>query len=242
MITKDINILGIIPQKINPSNIQKRPKIMHFLPYCSFFIGNIVINILIISIITVPMTYAKPQPIVSGMHQVQSTQSQPSDRVESERFIAKVKVVDLEGFGEHRHKVKRKKWYGYQIIMSELLDFIYFVPYFVSAPVVHLLNGQPTNALYSLGVRVGFPLAGALVGVGVAKSNRNSGDSWDFFVFPLALGFLSAIVAVIYDVTVIAYKDVFISKQTLSRPTIGEPSTNVFGLSEAPMFKLNFSF
>jgi hypothetical protein len=224
---------------------------MQFLPYCRCFIINIVINILIISIMTVPITYAKPQPIVSGTHQVQSIQSQPSDHVQSKHFIAKVEVVDIGGFGEYRYNIRKKKWYGHQIIITELLDFIYFVPYFISAPVVHLLNGQPTNALYSLGVRVGFPLVGALAGVGIAQSRNtsNSGDSydnggenWSFIIIPLALALLSAIAAVIYDVTVIAYKDVFVSKQALIRPTIGEPSTNVFGLGQAPIFKLNFSF
>ena len=202
---------------------------------------------------TVPITYAKPQPIIPGMHQVQSTQSQTSHRVQSERFIAKVEVVDHEGFGKHKYKVKKKKWYGYQIIITELLDFIYFVPYFISAPVVHLLNDQPTNALYSLGVRVGFPLVGALAGVVIAQSRNtsnasdgdgydNGGEDWSIIIIPFALAVVSAIAAVIYDVTVIAYKDVFVSKQALIRPTIGEPSTNVFGLGQAPMFKLNFSF
>lgn len=224
---------------------------MYFFPYFRCFVRYIVINILIISIITPPIIYAKAPLIVPSTHQVQSTQSQPNGHAQSERFMTKVHVVDLDDFGKAKHIVKKKKWYGYQIIITELLDFIYFVPYFISAPVVHLLNNQPTNALYSFGVRVGFPLLGALAGLGIVEFKRTSnsgenyddgGEDWSFIIIPLALTFLSAVAAVLFDVTVIAYKDVFVSKKSLIRPTIGEPRTHVLGLGQAPMLKLNFSF
>ena len=222
---------------------------MTLLNKISYLIRNIATTILITSIITTPLAYAKPQASVTSKHHVQSNQSQSSHYVQAERFIAKTNVVDLEKFGKNKRKVKKKKWYGYQIVLAELLDFIYFVPYFITAPVIHLLNDQPSNALYSLGVRVAFPLVGALAGVGIYRhtyqspaDDRSYGEDASFIIYPLMLGFLGAVAAVVYDISIIAYKDVFVSKQAFIRPTIGEPSTNVFGLGQAPMFKLNFSF
>lgn len=212
-------------------------------------IRNLAATILITSIITTPLAHAKPTAIVPSTHQVQSNQGQSSHHIQAERFIAKTNVVDLENFDKKKRKVKKKKWYGFQILLAELLDFIYFVPYFISAPVIHLLNDQPSNALYSLGVRVAFPLVGALAGVGIYRQtyqssadDRSYGEDWSFIIYPLMLGFLGAVAAIVYDISIIAYKDVFVSKQAFIRPTIGEPSTNVFGLGQAPMFKLNFSF
>ena len=47
-------------------------------------------------------------------------------------------------------------------------------------------------------------------------------------LLPLALASLGAIVAILYDVNVIAYKDVLVSKQAFIRPTIGEPKAQMY--------------
>lgn len=64
-------------------------------------------------------------------------------------------------------------WYGWQIMLADVASLVaasrgHGYGLILGGPAVHALNGQSKRAWRSLGLRVGLPFAGALLGYGVA--------------------------------------------------------------------------
>lgn len=71
-----------------------------------------------------------------------------------------------------------RSWYGWQILLADAASFACvgvteqeacLLGFALSGPVVHTLHGRPGRGLASLGLRVGLPLIGALIGSAVAN-------------------------------------------------------------------------
>ena len=87
----------------------------------------------------------------------------------------------------------RGDWYGYQLLLADAPGLAAFAigagrsnwPLWAggaalclaSGPVLHRLNGEPSNALSSEYVRVGAPMLGLLVGLGIQSSQATARDS-----------------------------------------------------------------
>ena len=135
-----------------------------------------------------------------------------------------------------KRKYKKTVWYGYQIILTELLDVFYGIPYLFAAPMVHLHHGEKGNALRSFLIRLGLPSIGFAIG----KARFGTGGFNMIAVWFSA--FIGAVIAVVYDVSVIAYKDIRYRKFGIITPTIGEPTPRASKYEQSTLFNLNFSF
>jgi hypothetical protein len=119
---------------------------------------------------------------------------------------------------------QEQHWYGWQVLAADAAGIIgtvscvsfsqadaCVIPYFVAAPTVHLTHGRPMHALASVGVRLAFPIAGAIVGsmfADCAGPNAESLCGLD----KLALGLLvGTVVASAFDVAIL-------STETRQRP------------------------
>ncbi len=206
------------------------------LPYLKHWITTLSLLVFLMTTINPHVGQAKPrvQPTV------QSTEQLNPPQVSSQDYLAKVVTTDVDRYRPKRRVIKKKKeWYGHQIIFAELLDLIYFVPYFFAAPLVHIANGESGNAARSFLMRLGLPVLGFAVGAVV------SDETTGFFRIPIVglfLGLAGIVAAIIYDVSVISYKTVKYRKVGVITPTIGEPSPRVLGFEQAPMLNMSFSF
>jgi hypothetical protein len=109
--------------------------------------------------------------------------------------------------------------YGWQVVaadaagilgtigcMSAADSGICLVPYMIAAPAVHLSHGRPLHALGSVGVRLAFPIAGAMVAAQFVDCRGSS----DLFcgLDALALGMLVGTVsASIFDALVLSTEE-----------------------------------
>lgn len=123
------------------------------------------------------------------------------------------------------------RWYGYQTIFADggaiaggvATGGVLFLPgYLLGAPVVHAIHGRPLRGLLDLGLRLGMPLAGAIV-VGGSEylATRNKGlPLLTFSVLGAAGG---AVAAMAVDATVLAWDE-------------GAPRKNVLAISPSVRF------
>jgi len=115
-------------------------------------------------------------------------------------------------------------WYGWQVLAADAAGILgtaacvsfsnadaCIIPYFIAAPTVHLTHGRPMNALASVGVRLAFPIAGAIVGAGFANCSAQT-DQFLCGLSEMALGALIGTVAAsVFDVAIL-------STETRERP------------------------
>ena len=115
-------------------------------------------------------------------------------------------------------------WYGWQVLAADAAGILgtaacvsfsnadaCIIPYFIAAPTVHLTHGRPMNALASVGVRLAFPIAGAMVGARFANCSAQS-DQFLCGLSEMAVGALVGIVvASVFDMAVL-------SNETRERP------------------------
>jgi hypothetical protein len=79
--------------------------------------------------------------------------------------------------------------------------------YLGGAPIVHWAHGHLVRGFASMGLRVGLPVVGALVGVSAAASSSGSGNSLAA-LDDIGLGILLGIVATpIIDATLLSFDD-----------------------------------
>ena len=118
-----------------------------------------------------------------------------------------------------------ERWYGYQTLLADAGALAVLVAgvaahdrgtgqgiqiaagavYVVGGPLVHLAHGRAQASLGSLGLRVGVPLAGGLIGIGVAALAPD--DDGDEYVVGTALGVLGgAAGAVALDAMLVAWE------------------------------------
>jgi hypothetical protein len=116
-------------------------------------------------------------------------------------------------------------WYGWQVLAADAAGILgtvscvsfsnadaCVIPYFVAAPTVHLAHGRPMTALASVGVRLAFPIAGAMVGATLANCSAQN-DQFLCGLGEMAAGVLvGTVVASVFDVAVL-------STETRERPT-----------------------
>ncbi len=127
-----------------------------------------------------------------------------------------------------------RTWYGYQGLFADggaiaggiATGGTLFVPaYLLGAPVVHAIHGRTRRGLLDLGLRLGMPLAGAIVlGGSEYLVTRNRGVPLRTFSLIGAAG--GAVAAMALDATVLAWDDPSASKK--SAFTIS-PSVRFFG-------------
>ena len=205
-------------------------------PYPKHWITTLSLFVFLTTIINPHIGQAKPtiQP------RVQPTEQPNFPQASSLEYLAKVVTTDVERYRPKKRVIKKKKeWYGGQIILTEFLDLVYFVPYFFVAPLVHIANGQSGNAARSFLMRLGLPVLG--FALGAAVSDKGTG----FFKVPIMgvfLGLVGIVTAIIYDIAVISYKTVEYKKFGIITPTIGEPTPRVLGFEQTPMLNMNFTF
>jgi len=123
--------------------------------------------------------------------------------------IATPDVAPARGTEEH--------WYGWQVLAADAAGLIgtascvsfskadaCVIPYFIAAPTVHLTHGRPLHALASAGVRLAFPLAGAVVGAQVANCSAQA-DQFLCGLGEMAAGaMIGLVVASVFDVAVLS--------------------------------------
>ncbi len=119
---------------------------------------------------------------------------------------------------------KEEHWYGWQVLAADAAGILgtaacvsfsnadaCIIPYFIAAPTVHLTHGRPMHALASVGARLAFPIAGAIVGAQVANCSARS-DQFLCGLSEMAVGALiGTVVASVFDMAVL-------STETRERP------------------------
>jgi hypothetical protein len=116
-------------------------------------------------------------------------------------------------------------WYGWQVLAADAAGILgtaacvsfsnadaCIIPYFIAAPTVHLPHGRPLNALASVGARLAFPIAGAIVGAQFANCPEQRGELDFCGLGEIAVGLLvGTVVASVFDMAVL-------STETRERP------------------------
>jgi hypothetical protein len=104
-----------------------------------------------------------------------------------------------------------------------------------ASPAVHLFHDRPTRALASLGLHVGVPLLGILVGVGVGGGNRpaDEDDLGPAIIGGLIGAAAGAAIASIIDISVLAKNDAPSRVLPVIAPTPGGAGGMTFGLAGA---------
>jgi hypothetical protein len=118
-----------------------------------------------------------------------------------------------------------RTWYGWQILAvdggslalilagagSQSTQFITdlgLLGYVAGGPTVHWAHGNVGKGFGSLGLRLGLPLGGLLLGVAMAGGSCGTGNSCDNAILDIVLGFgIGFIAAPIIDVAALAYDD-----------------------------------
>jgi len=116
-------------------------------------------------------------------------------------------------------------WYGWQVLAADAAGILgtaacvsfsnadaCIVPYFIAAPTVHLTHGRPMSALASVGARLAFPIAGAIVGAQFANCSGQSEGLNLCGLSEMGVGILvGTVVASVFDMAVL-------STETRERP------------------------
>ncbi len=121
-----------------------------------------------------------------------------------------------------------RRWYGWQTLLADGLwvasasvqPALAPIGYLTFAPLVHAAHGHPGKPFASLGVRVGLPLGGLLLGAGAGAFV----DGGEFFGAPL--GLVSGLVgAIVMDAAVIANEDAPLSARSPRRAILWPNAT-----------------
>jgi hypothetical protein len=130
-------------------------------------------------------------------------------------------------------------WYGWQVLAADAAGILgtaacvsfsnadaCIVPYFIAAPTVHLTHGRPMSALASVGARLAFPIAGAIVGVQVANCSAQS-DQFLCGLSEMGAGILiGTVVATVFDMAVLSTETRERPAATPSRLSLLSPSVS----------------
>ena len=127
-------------------------------------------------------------------------------------------------------------WYGWQVLATdgalaavtaaalagdqEDLGEIALLGLLVSGPIVHGVHGKGTRALASLGLRIGLPLAGGLIGLAIADCPPRDPNAFlDLCgVGETALGALGGMAAAITIDSIWAYEDAAVTPSPTPAP------------------------
>jgi hypothetical protein len=134
---------------------------------------------------------------------------------------------------------KEEHWYGWQVLAADAAGILgtaacvsfsnadaCIIPYFIAAPTVHLTHGRPMNALASVGARLAFPIAGAIVGVQFANCSAQS-DQFLCGLSEMGVGILiGTVVASVFDMAVLSTETRERPAATPSRLTLLSPSVS----------------
>lgn len=111
---------------------------------------------------------------------------------------------------------RERRWYGGKVLLIELGNIILpGLTYLFGGPAVHLSEGEGLKSLGSFGMRLGFPILGAVLFLASTSENAykdGSAEAFGAVVGGILVGMLSAIVV---DAFVLAYKDVSELRQPL---------------------------
>ncbi len=127
---------------------------------------------------------------------------------------------------EDVHQGERvRTWYGWQILISDAVSAalvlgsaeagiqeasdVATVAFVLGGPVIHVLHGKTRTGLYSLGLKIGLPVGGALIGaaVGSARCRREEDAAFLCGLGDVAVGLLVGYaVAEVIDVFILARK------------------------------------
>jgi hypothetical protein len=106
--------------------------------------------------------------------------------------------------------------------------------YMLASPAVHLFHDRPSRALASLGLHVGVPLLGILVGVGVGGGNRPADEDIGPAVIGGVIGAIAGgAIASVIDISILAKNDAPARVLPVIAPTSGGNGGMTFGLAGA---------
>jgi hypothetical protein len=125
----------------------------------------------------------------------------------------------------------KTRWYGWQTLLldvtsagiglgggaagSSALGAIGGVGYVFAPPILHAFHGRPWMTLLDLGMRLGLPIIGAVIGNATCGSSSSSSDSGFGCVGPLVGGFFVGIgVAVVLDAAALSWETVPVTKSS----------------------------
>jgi hypothetical protein len=135
---------------------------------------------------------------------------------------------------------KEEHWYGWQVLAADAAGILgtvacvsfssadaCIIPYFIAAPTVHLTHGRPMSALASVGARLAFPIAGAIVGAQFANCSGQS-DGLDLCgLSEMGVGILvGTVVASVFDMAVLSTETRERPAATPSRLSLLSPSVS----------------
>ena len=114
-------------------------------------------------------------------------------------------VVDFpeDGQGDSFRRSTRRQWYGNKIILVELLDLVLPFNYLLGAPIIHFIEGESGNAMKSLALRLGLPTIPTIL-YALIRTSMDARVGLEIILFPIA----GIIAAIVFDCTVVAYKEV----------------------------------
>lgn len=120
-------------------------------------------------------------------------------------------------------KKMTRRWYGWQtligVLASDLLlvagagtpvSYVGGMGHMLTGPIVHWAHGHVGQGFISLGLNVGLPLGGALVGILIYSggSSSSSGENWDVIIGAAMGTVLGAIVAPVIDIAALSTEEV----------------------------------
>ena len=134
--------------------------------------------------------------------------------------VSPIKTADVAPKAE-----TEEHWYGWKVLAADAAGILgtvscvsfleaeaCVIPYFIAAPTVHLTHGRPMHALASVGVRLAFPIAGAIVGAQLANCSAQSDHLNLCGLSEIGMGILiGTVVASAFDMAVL-------STETRERP------------------------
>ena len=183
-----------------------------------FMLMVVVIGMMIPNAIARPVQYLEEGSITS-----ETRISKQIHNFEYQEYrFSSVEVIDLDqedaenSYRGSRYLVKKRRWYGYKILLAELGHFI--LPgftYLISGPIVHFLEGEVLKGFKSFGVRV---LSPPILAFATAYSICTTCDHDEGALLASILGggMLGVLAAVVIDTSVFAYKDLSVTGTPLA--------------------------